>query len=539
LAGILAERSSRRREGMREDQPIIRASPSNRLSARTPALMAILALAAVVLIYPLGGVLRPSDPPPIVVVTLAFRLALSYLVFQTLGFWFYTGITIFRTRPISGVAESERLSANAPKAAVVVPIRDEPTSVIQRMLSAVAKITYPEFEVVIVDNSTSSLELDSELHDQPGISLRVLRKPDTVGFKAGAVNLALRSLPADVEYVLLLDVDQAPTPDVLNILVPHLEHDAGLAFVQAPQRYVENGHASVGRAFDLQQAVFYDLVCPGLSTGGVLFMCGSNVLIRKAALDTVGGLDETSLAEDLRTSLQLHRAGWKGIYCTETVALGYPPRDLPAYHTQQRRWAIGTFQNYLAAWRLFFRSPRTLSLEQWLVYLGWNGTWYFQGFANLALAWCLLVFLVAGFRPFDSRVDWAPVLLAFPTLLFQWLWYAVPRKLSITRVCRPNAIFFGNSILFVAAAIDAAIGRKVSFQVTRKDEGSASPVSRLFIGYHAFYVVSCAAAIALSVARRQPFIPVGPWVVLWLALAALCLRVSASHPAPLESAPSQ
>ena len=75
-------------------------------------------------------------------------------------------------------------------------------------------------------------------------------------------------------------------------------------------------------------------------------MTGTNMLIRKSALDKIGGFDESTLTEDVRTSLLFHQGGWEGIYVNKTVAVGYPPPDIASYHRQQRRWAIGTFQNF-------------------------------------------------------------------------------------------------------------------------------------------------------------------------------------------------
>ena len=64
------------------------------------------------------------------------------------------------------------------------------------------------------------------------------------------------------------------------------------------------------------------------------------------------GFDESSLTEDVRTSLQLHARGWQSVYFPGPVADGFPPMDLRAYQKQLRRWAIGTFQNWKYAFFL-------------------------------------------------------------------------------------------------------------------------------------------------------------------------------------------
>ena len=66
--------------------------------------------------------------------------------------------------------------------------------------------------------------------------IRLVRRENRKGFKAGAINDMLPSLSEP--YIALLDADQRPLTTWLRDIVPLLEENPKLAFVQVPQIYV-------------------------------------------------------------------------------------------------------------------------------------------------------------------------------------------------------------------------------------------------------------------------------------------------------------
>ena len=73
-------------------------------------------------------------------------------------------------------------------------------------------------------------------------------------------------------------------------------------------------------------------------------MCGTNVAVRRTALDEVGGLCQTNIAEDFLTSLLMHERGWRSVYVPEVLAQGLAPEDFLSYYKQQHRWARGSLE---------------------------------------------------------------------------------------------------------------------------------------------------------------------------------------------------
>jgi cellulose synthase/poly-beta-1,6-N-acetylglucosamine synthase-like glycosyltransferase len=90
------------------------------------------------------------------------------------------------------------------------------------------------------------------------------------------------------------------------------------------------------------------------SIGGATLI-GSNALIRRTALDSIGGY-QPGLAEDLATSIALHAAGWASAYVAEPLAPGLAPPSFRAWFIQQLKWARGVFELLITAYpRLFKR----------------------------------------------------------------------------------------------------------------------------------------------------------------------------------------
>jgi cellulose synthase/poly-beta-1,6-N-acetylglucosamine synthase-like glycosyltransferase len=170
--------------------------------------------------------------------------------------------------------------------------------------------------------------------------------------KAGNLNNGLRHTDAD--FVMVLDADHMPRPEFLERTLGYLD-DPRIAYVQAPQTYYNDEsflfqpmHGRRGGWTELQP--FY--YCAQLAKNGweaALFV-GSTAVLRRSALDEVGGFAQGTPTEDIHTSLRLHARGWKAVFTPELLAFGLEAANMREYHTQRNRWAAGTLN-------LLFLSP--------------------------------------------------------------------------------------------------------------------------------------------------------------------------------------
>jgi cellulose synthase (UDP-forming) len=244
-----------------------------------------------------------------------------------------------------------------------------------------------------------------------------LRRDDRRHAKAGNVNAALARTTGD--YVVILDADHVPEREFLLQVLPHFQ-DPDVAFVQSPQHYVNKVNlVSTGSAE--AQRIFYELVCPGKNHFNAAFCVGTNVMFRREALDDIGGVATGSNSEDIWTSLEVHKRGWRSIYVPTVLARGLAPDEVGPYFKQQLRWASGGFEVLLRGKLL--RRGNGLTIDQRLQYV-FTGTHYL-----LSLAMLTFMFLPATYLLFDLspiKADgwvWATHYVPFwaMTLLVTWL----------------------------------------------------------------------------------------------------------------------
>ncbi len=162
--------------------------------------------------------------------------------------------------------------------------------------------------------------------------------------KAGNINHALDHV--DAEFLVTLDADHVPRPELLERMLGHMA-DPGVAVVQAPQAFYNRGFGHPRAEDDPlrnEQSIFFDVICRGKDRHAAAFWCGCPSVIRREALVEVGGVATDTVVEDAHTSLLLNAAGWRVAYHNEVMALGLAPEEIGAFVVQRGRWARGSLQ---------------------------------------------------------------------------------------------------------------------------------------------------------------------------------------------------
>jgi hypothetical protein len=118
-------------------------------------------------------------------------------------------------------------------------------------------------------------------------------------------------------------------------------------------------------------------------------------LIRRVALDELGGWDEWVITEDAELSLRLLRAGWHGLHVDEVFGRGIMPLTFEALKGQRYRWCFGGIQILRVHWRSLLpgrasRANHLTSGQRW-AYLSGALQWYGD-----LLSLLFFIFLLAG-----------------------------------------------------------------------------------------------------------------------------------------------
>src|SRR3954454_13223952 len=305
-----------------------------------------------------------------------------------------------------------RAGAKAPPIDVFVTAYGEEPGLVRRTLAAARDMDLPHRTVLLDDGDSDELRAIAEAE-----RVDYFRRPDGLHAKAGNVNAGLAR--TDGIFVVVFDADHVPDRSFLISVLPHFQ-DEDVAFVQSPQSYVNDVNLVATGASEAQR-IFYELVCPGKNHFNAAFCVGTNVMFRRAALDEIGGIATGSNSEDIWTSLELHRRGWKSIYVPQVLARGLAPVDVASFFKQQLRWASGGFEVVLRG-RLFRRGSG-LTLDQRLQYL-FVGTHYVLSLAMLTFMLFPALYLLFALSPIRADgLTWAAHYLPFQVmvLLVTWL----------------------------------------------------------------------------------------------------------------------
>lgn len=235
-----------------------------------------------------------------------------------------------------------------PTVLVQLPVFNEPR-VVERLVDAVAALDWPNdaLEVQLLDDSTDDTPDRArpavERARAAGVSIRHVRRPDRIGFKAGALAYGLER--SDAEFVAVLDADFVPQPDLLRRALPLFEAEKHVACVQGRWAHLNRGQNLLTRA----QAVAVDAhfrvqQLARASGAGLVNFNGSAGVWRRAAIDDAGGWSSATLTEDLDLSFRAHLRGWRFEFDPNLDVPAELPPTLGAYKSQQSRWACGSIQ---------------------------------------------------------------------------------------------------------------------------------------------------------------------------------------------------
>jgi cellulose synthase (UDP-forming) len=260
------------------------------------------------------------------------------------------------------------------RAVVMIPTYNEPVEVIAPTIAAACDLQ-PVHQTWVLDDGDRAWV--RELCEAYGA--RYVSRETHEHAKAGNMNNALALLRAEQEagadpldVIAVLDCDHVPLPTFLTDTLGWFD-DPELALVQGPQSYYNSG------AFDDdgitgEQGMFFHVLLAGRNRDSAgPFWCGSTSLIRTSAIVEVGGISTETIVEDMHTTLNLIRHGWKTVYHHQTLAVGLAPATAEQYLLQRRRWGMGSMQ-VLVTERLW-RAKRWLSWRNFYEYLGGTVYW--------------------------------------------------------------------------------------------------------------------------------------------------------------------
>ncbi|WP_370263155.1 glycosyltransferase family 2 protein [Limnobacter sp.] len=390
-----------------------------------------------------------------------------------------------------------------PFVSIHVPAHEEPPAMLIQTLNALARLDYPNFEVLVIDNNTASESTwrPVQAHCEAlGQRFRFFHVKPLAGYKAGALNYALERTSEQAEVVAVIDADYQVHPDWLKHLAPQFEKPS-IAIVQAPQDYRDGSESAFKAMCYAEYKGFFHLGMVTRNERNAIIQHGTMTMVRKSVLQGVGGWGTSTITEDTELGLRIFEQGHEAVYIDRSYGQGLIPDTFTDYKKQRHRWAYGAMQILREHAGELLRSKRSKLQpgQRYHFFAGWL-PWVADGFnlvfTGLALVWSALML-------------WDPLSFNAPPLLIS----VVPLMFFAFKLVKLFTLYVWQVKTGVRGAVAATLaGLSLSYTIGR------ATLSGLFIGKKIPFIrtpklASRAAVLrALSAARDESI----------LALALLC-----------------
>jgi cellulose synthase (UDP-forming) len=307
-------------------------------------------------------------------------LAAEMYAFSILVLGFIQTIYPLRRPPVPLPPNSETW----PEVDVLIPTYNEPLSVVRSTVLAAINIDYPNDKMHVYLLDDGRRKEFRGFCEQVGIGY--ITRSDNLHAKAGNINRALTKLKSPL--VAIFDCDHVPTRSFLQVTVGWFLKERKLGMLQTPHHFYspdpfERNLGTFGLVPD-EGELFYGLLQDGNDLWNATFFCGSCAVLRRTALDEIGGIAVETVTEDAHTSLRMQTRGWNTAYINTAQAAGLATESLSAHVGQRIRWARGMVQILRIDNPLFARG---LKLPQRLC--------YFNAMVHFLYALPRLIFLTA------------------------------------------------------------------------------------------------------------------------------------------------
>jgi cellulose synthase/poly-beta-1,6-N-acetylglucosamine synthase-like glycosyltransferase len=218
-------------------------------------------------------------------------------------------------------------------------------------IKAAASQTYPEqsYQVFVLDDArNNNLRQAVEQLNQnmrftspdrlPVVYLARKKSTSSTHYKSGNIRFGLAKTlksHSGSRYIAILDADMVPEQTWLERTIRPLENDLHVSMAGPPQQF---HNVPAGDILGQDTGVFAQILEPLRDRFGCSQCCGSGFVMRREALDSIGGWPLCNVGEDVICSLALMDAGWRTAHVNERLQSGVVAGSFHAYVAQRMRW---------------------------------------------------------------------------------------------------------------------------------------------------------------------------------------------------------
>lgn len=238
---------------------------------------------------------------------------------------------------------SKKVITGTPKVAVLYMTYNDMN---EKSLESIFNLTYPNKEILIVDDSTNP-EMRKRLEEiAKEHGAKLIRRSERKGFKAGAINNALKY--TDAEYITVCDADELMPENFIEEALKYFVSD-DIAFVQA-SHYSWNKDSTwkkyMGLGVDLHWQTYQDY----RNEHAIVNFLGHGALLKVSALKDAGYFPEI-VSEDIALTVELYDHGYRGIFASDIQVGEAFPETYNAFQRRHKKWSMGAAQFMKLYWK--------------------------------------------------------------------------------------------------------------------------------------------------------------------------------------------
>lgn len=457
------------------------------------------------------------------------------------------GLGLFvNAQPITRPPAPRLKDEDLPSVDVFVPSYNEERDLVATTLAAAKALDYPphKLKVFLLDDGGTDEKFYAFDHAVSSaararradlqqlcteLEVTYLTRERNVHAKAGNLNNGLAHSTGDL--VVVFDADHVPAREFLHETVGHFSTDPKLFLVQTPHFFINadplERNLQTFKSMPSENEMFYGAIQKGLDSWNAAFFCGSAAVLRRAALDEVGGFAGVTITEDCESALELHSRGWKSLYVDKPLIAGLQPETFESFIGQRSRWCRGMLQIFMLKNPLFNTG---LSLPQRLCYASSNLFWLFP-LSRLIFMVSPLFFILFNLQIYNaSPQSFVAYTMTYivAVILIQHYLYGSLRWPWISELYE-----YIQSVYLLRAVMSViANPRAPKFNVTQKGnslaEDELSPLAWPFYAIFGFLLATLAYTgyrYVSEPAARDLLVVIGAWNVFNTVMAGLALGV--------------
>ena len=412
----------------------------------------------------------------------------------------------WRRSPLPAALPEHRL----PRVSIHVPAYNEPPDMLVHTLDALAGLDYPDFEVLVIDNNTrdEAVWQPVQAHcEKLGARFRFFHVAPLSGFKAGALNFALRQTDPAAEVVAVIDSDYVVEANWLRELVPFLE-DPKMAIVQAPQDYRDGDENLFKAMCNAEYRGFFRIGMVTRNERNAIIQHGTMTMVRRSVLDEVEGWSEWCITEDAELGLRIFERGYAATYIPHSYGKGLMPDTFLDFKKQRFRWAYGAvliMRQHLA--ELFGLEKSALTRGQRYHFIaGWL-PWLADGFNlafNLAaIGWSVaMVLMPLEVAPPHVIFAVLPLTLFIFKISKMFFLYRLRVQASLRQSLAAGLAGLALSHVIARAMLTGFVTRKIGFFRTPKRAEAHGPIQALLDAREELLFLAAMLLAAYAVQQR-------------------------------------